>query len=154
MLDWDKLLLNARPWDSIVWHHSETKDQGTQDWDAIRRYHIKEKGWKDIGYHFGIEKVDNILQVQIGRPLSWEGGHCKGMNQRAIGICVIGNFDLAEPEPELMRLIIRLGKEIMLHIPKITPGSNHYHREFTSEKNCPGLKFGDLSKLRADLAAA
>ena len=79
----------------IVIHHSLTKDGLIPDWEAIRRYHIEEKGWKDIGYHYGIEDVWGEVKLREGRPITEEGAHCleAGMNQKSIGICVIGNFD-------------------------------------------------------------
>lgn len=150
LIDWDVLERGSRPWSAVVWHHSETKDGETKDWDAIRRYHIKEKGWRDIGYHFGIERVGGVLGVKIGRPLSMVGGHCLGMNEQAIGICVIGNFDLAAPDAETCRMVVSLGREISAHF-RLKPAAHHYHREFTKEKNCPGLKFIPLAILRASL---
>ena len=91
----------------ICVHHSLTKDGTVVDWDAIRRYHKEVNGWTDIGYHYGIERVGTGLAIQIGRPESQPGAHTKEMhmNLKSIGICVVGNFDLAPPGLEIMRFL-------------------------------------------------
>jgi len=91
----------------ICVHHSATKDGIVADWEAIRKYHKEVNGWSDIGYHYGIERVGNGILLQIGRPESETGAHCKEMhmNLKSIGICVVGNFDLAPPGLEVMRFL-------------------------------------------------
>jgi len=91
----------------VIIHHSLTKDGTVVDWDAIRRYHKETNGWSDIGYHYGIERVGGGLSLQIGRPESQPGAHTKEMhmNSKSIGICVVGNFDLAPPGLEIMRFL-------------------------------------------------
>lgn len=144
-------MAGARRWEAIVWHHSEAADGVTYDWPAIRRYHILGKGWSDIGYHFGIERVSGALQVNVGRKLSMIGGHCLGQNHRAIGICVVGNFDKAAPDDETVKFAVDLAKEIMAAFPLIKPENNHYHREFTDKKTCPGNLFPPLAEFRGML---
>jgi len=101
----------------IVIHHSLTKDGTVKDWDAIRRYHIETNGWTDIGYHHGIERVNGVLTSQVGRPEFIEGAHCKeaGMNRKSLGVCVVGNFDLAPPDLEILRYLKDLCLAIMVN---------------------------------------
>lgn len=84
----------------VVIHHSLTKDGQVVDWNAIRKYHKETLGWNDIGYHFGVERVDGALTTQMGRPVDFAGAHTKemGMNYKSIGICVVGNFDEVAPD--------------------------------------------------------
>ncbi len=35
----------------IIIHCSGTEDSETVSWSAIRRYHIYDNGWANIGYH-------------------------------------------------------------------------------------------------------
>lgn len=96
----------------IIIHHSLTKDGTVADWDAIRRYHREVNGWSDIGYHYGIERVGKGILLQIGRPESQPGAHTKEMhmNSKSLGICVVGNFDLAPPGLEIMRFLAEIVK--------------------------------------------
>jgi len=91
----------------LILHHSVTKDGQTADWEAIRKYHKETNGWSDIGYHYGIERVGGSLVLQVGRPESQPGAHTKEMhmNLKSIGICVVGNFDLAPPGLEVLRFL-------------------------------------------------
>ncbi len=140
----------SRPWSAVVWHHSATKDGVTNDWEAIRKYHIHEKGFRAIGYNFGLERENGLVQWRWGRSLSWEGGHCVGWNKIALGVCVVGNFDLAAPDPEILRSCVDLGRAIMAAFPAITPERNFFHRQFAS-KTCPGTKFPELDEFRGML---
>ena len=55
--------------DKIIIHHSAGPDSKIQNWGQIRRYHIDHNGWRDIGYHYGIELVGYDYEILLGR---WE----------------------------------------------------------------------------------
>ncbi len=95
----------------IIIHHSATKDSRTFSWDDIRRYHTTPppggRGWTDIGYHFGVEQIDDGYEIMIGRMPDEEGAHTKelAMNQLGFGVCLVGNFDeQPPPDPALAKL--------------------------------------------------
>ena len=75
--------------DSIIVHCSATK--AGQDFTAtdIDRWH-RERGFNGIGYHYVI-CLDGKLEK--GRDVALAGAHCKGWNERSIGICYIGGLD-------------------------------------------------------------
>lgn len=77
----------------IIMHDSLTEDGQTVSWGAIRKYHVEFNKWADIGYHFGIELIDDNYEILTGRMIGREGSHCPGFNRVGIGICIIGNFD-------------------------------------------------------------
>ena len=143
---------NSLPWSAIVWHHSATKDGQENDYAAIRRYHMEVKGWREIGYHYLLERINGVIVTHIGRPLHWEGGHTVGWNKIALGICLVGNFDLAPPDADMLDAAVKLGRDRMAAFPAITVNRNFYHHQFTNSKSCPGKLFPDLSDFRARLA--
>ena len=146
----------------IILHHSLTKDSETVSWQAIRKYHMEELGYDDVGYHFCIEFIGRndhlakVLQqdhyeILTGRMLTETGAHCKqqGMNHKSIGICCIGNFDLYKPPHKMWILGLRLVRSLMkvFHIPRNRVCG---HNEFADYKTCPGLSFS-MSKFRDQL---
>lgn len=137
----------------IVIHHSLTEDRQVVDWNAIRRYHVKEKGWLDIGYHSGIEIVNGKLEIMVGRLLSRQGAHAYGFNDKAIGICIVGDFDIKKPDTKKLKIAAVLVKKYMkvfgIQVKNVI-GHNevfallNWHRT----KTCPGLRF-DMDEFRS-----
>ena len=138
--------------DKIILHCSATPDGASYSWDAIRRYHVEERGWDDIGYHYGLEWYDDELIIMRGRKPWVMGAHCKaaGRNRDSLGVCVVGEFDSEPPADDVYKAAIQLLTVLCwtFHIP---PDSVYGHREFESGKTCPGLKW-DLEGVRDDIA--
>lgn len=143
-------MIKAIEWDYIVIHHSLTKDYRTVSWQAIRRYHMDEYGWSDIGYHFGVERVNNHIEALIGRPIWKIGAHVKGHNHNTLGVCVVGNWDKDKPPQSILRYSIQR-VVIPLLLTKADPMKYvDYvvgHNFFNSAKSCPG-KFFDMDEYR------
>ena len=144
----------------IILHHSLTKDSGTVSWQAIREYHINTLGWDDIGYNFGIEFISrnnhrakvlrkNHYEILTGRMMDKGGAHCKGMNNKSLGICFVGNFDLYKPEVEMWMLGLKLVRSL-LKVFNIPIKNVKGHRDFATYNSCPGLSF-DMGKFRNQL---
>lgn len=133
-----------RPWSQIIIHHSQTQDTLLSNWEAIRNYHIINKGWSDIGYHFGIENINLDYYYKVGRDLNNQGAHCENYNRTTIGICIIGNFDIAFPTYTQYKLTALLCKALMakykIDIKDVLP-----HWAYTGEKTCPGANFNMLT---------
>jgi len=131
----------------IIIHHSLTSDGQVVDWKAIRKYHIETNKWNDIGYHWGIELVGNKYVVQKGRAEYVVGSHCLGQNDKSIGICVVGNYDLGEPPEAALNLLAELCADICKRY-KLTSNDIFTHNRFASYKSCPGRRF-PMDKLKS-----
>jgi N-acetylmuramoyl-L-alanine amidase len=132
-------------WTHVVIHHSATVDQQTFSWSAIRRFHTTDPGhlWSDIGYHYGVEIVGTEYEALVGRPADMLGAHCPqgNMNRLALGICVVGNYDIIPPSGRALRVLRdRLLRPLMRQhgIPR---ENIVFHRDFNPAKSCPGDLF-------------
>lgn len=135
----------------IILHHSLTKDTDTVSWGAIRNYHTLQLGWDDIGYHFGIENINGHVEILMGRVPDTPGAHCKqaGMNKKSIGICFVGNYDLAPPPKNVweagLKLVAYFCKRHGIPIENVIA-----HRDYATYKTCPGTMF-DMGEFKNGL---
>ena len=145
----------------IIIHHSLTQDSGTVSWGAIRKHHTDPAGpyrFQSIGYHWGLELVGDYYEILVGRTMEEEGAHCQeaGMNRRGVGVCCVGNFDLAPPsEAQLMalaRLVTWLMTELNIPQDKVIGHRDAglmtgFDWRVGQYKTCPGRTF-DLEAFR------
>ena len=84
-----------RTLENIILHHSASDIPNHDNIEIIRSWHVNERGWQDVGYHFYIQR-SGLLQK--GRDIDVTGSHCFGENSRSIGICLggINNFTKAQ----------------------------------------------------------
>ncbi len=73
----------------LILHSTNTTPKQNLDAKAIDRLHRGE-GKLSIGYHFVITRQGSI---QEGRKLDQIGAHHRGLNDRSIGICLVGGRD-------------------------------------------------------------
>ena len=83
-------MIDGRKIDTIVIHASAS--QAKSDWGVaeLRRVHMVERGWSDVGYHYVITRTGKTEQ---GRSIQRKGAHVKGHNKHSIGVCLIGGID-------------------------------------------------------------
>ena len=74
----------------IIVHCSATREGQDIGIDTIREWHVNDRGWSDIGYHYVIE-LDGA--VKIGRQVERTGAHTVGHNADSIGICYVGGVE-------------------------------------------------------------
>jgi N-acetylmuramoyl-L-alanine amidase len=73
----------------IIIHCTATPEGRDVSIDEVRRWHVKERGWRDVGYHFLI-RLDGT--VEEGRPIEMTGAHTRGHNWDSIGIAYAGGM--------------------------------------------------------------
>ena len=74
----------------IIVHCTATPEGRDVSAETIRRWHVKDNGWSDIGYHWVIE-LDGSLQE--GRKEHLNGAHAKGHNTDSVGVVYVGGCD-------------------------------------------------------------
>jgi hypothetical protein len=89
-------------WKRIVVHHSAGSDGENADFFAIRNYHVHQRGYLDIGYHFIVEYIKGSPVVICGRALNVQGAHARGANGDSIGICFVGDYTKAPPPMDML----------------------------------------------------
>lgn len=149
----------TRDWEGIVKYHMSyridfevvTKEEFERRL-AAHEGKVFQKPWLDVGYHAGIEFVNGEPTLHWGRPLSMVGAHAgvegvsNAFNETYIGICCIGNYDLAPPDPKIWDFNLMVTHALMeaFHIPKTEVIG---HREVFDrlgvprQKTCPGSKW-------------
>ena len=96
-------MMKEKDIDAIVIHCSATKEGKDYTVKDIEKWH-KERGFKEIGYHFVIYRDGS---VHAGRELPKDGEHAntpgvsgKSYNLHSIGICYIGGLDKDGKNPK------------------------------------------------------
>ena len=138
----------------LIVHHSATIDTKSLSWKNIRDYHIEHKKWKNIGYHFGIEQINNSYEILLGRFANEKGAHCPdlGMNTKAYGVCCVGNFNYKTPPKIVINILVNLC--LWLNIPTenvLGHGEVRAKNGKIDKWPCPGRKF-DMNILRNKIA--
>ncbi len=105
----------------------------------IRRWHVSQNGWRDIGYHYLIDRDGSVLP---GRPLAQVGAHVQGRNANSIGISLVGGHGSAASDgfsthftaaqDQALRLLIADLQDRFGRLP--VTGHNQY-----AAKACPGF---------------
>ena len=122
----------------IIIHCSATRENENILAATIKRWHTKEKGWSDIGYHYVIHLDGTIVK---GRKDDVVGAHCLGHNANSLGVCYIGGLDKKGHNPKDTRTLEqKIALQSLLKTLTFThPESVIYgHRDF-SNKACPSF---------------
>ena len=128
----------GRPIRFAVIHCSASNYPQHDNIETIRAWH-KERGFKDVGYHFYIRR--NGL-IEIGRPLDGDGileaneigAHTLGVNLESVGICLGGVDEFTEAQFTSLSEVIDTIQATDISLEAIAG-----HNYFTTLKTCPNF---------------
>jgi N-acetylmuramoyl-L-alanine amidase len=113
-------------------HCSDSDHDHHDDISVIRKWHVEERGWADVGYHFFIKKDGTI---QKGRPIESQPAAQKNNNYMTIAICLSGEEHFTHSQK---RALSRLCEEINSAHKDMT---FHGHCEVDKGKTCPNFNY-------------
>ncbi len=126
----NRITVHHEGW-TTVWFEDETSTAARLE--LIRKVHVRDRKWGDIGYHFIIDRAGRVWE---GRNLNHQGAHVRGNNEHNIGVMLLGNFDKQRPtDPQIASLISTL--KSLMHKYHVTTSRVFTHQEITPTA-CPG----------------
>ena len=138
-------LIPSKKWQYIIIHHSATEHGSSLHFNKA---HLA-KGWdKGVGYDFVIDnRSEDKEDGQIEETPRWikqiDGAHCKAsdMNKKAIGICLVGNFDEEVVTQRQIESLVWLVHQLQgfYHIP--TRNIIRHGHVPGASTDCPGKRF-------------
>ncbi|MCK6501339.1 MAG: peptidoglycan recognition protein family protein [Nitrospira sp.] len=138
------LRIRSGRWKWIIAHHSAVPQGNAMIYDRAHRQRGMENG---LAYHFvignGVDSEDG--EIEVGRRWLGQmaGGHVRqsDLNEVAIGICLVGNFQQTSPTPRQLLAF----RELMDFLRSDVVGSKvrfAVHREIDPGRTvCPGRLF-------------
>lgn len=142
----------SKRWRYIVVHHS-ANNRDTPD--KMRDWHMRGRGWDELGYHFvignGVAYGDGQIYVGNRWKTQMHGAHCKTpdnqYNDHGIGICLIGDFQSSRPTQKQIASLARLLSFLSSRC-SIAQGNIRTHGGITHKTACPGRNFSLTPVLR------
>tara|TARA_R110001583_G_scaffold42174_1_gene134140 strand:+ start:429 stop:839 length:411 start_codon:yes stop_codon:yes gene_type:complete len=116
----------------LIVHCTDTPEGRNVSVDEVRRWHVEERGWSDIGYHI-IIYLDGT--VHEGRPIETPGAHCVGQNKNSIGIAYVGGKGSDTRTEEQKEALV----DMLEYFKTLFPDAEVFgHNDFSS-KACPSF---------------
>ena len=124
-------------WNRITIHHTATPRATTLD--TLTKYHVEQRGWSDIGYHWLIlwDGELRYYSAVMGRPMYRTGAHAYRNNTGNVGIALVGMLERLPPPYEQVECAAELAAGLCASL-NIPTSSIIAHREIRSTV-CPGL---------------
>jgi uncharacterized protein with LGFP repeats len=97
----------------VVHHTAESNDYTCAEAPAVVRgiyaYHVKQQGWKDIGYNFLVDKCGTVYEGRKGGvDMPVMGAHAYGFNTETTGISVLGTYTDVAPSQAAMVSVAKI----------------------------------------------
>lgn len=147
-----------KKWTAIVIHHSGTRNGNQAIFD---KWHRESRHWAGVGYDFIIGNGTDSGDGQVETTYRWRrqetGAHCGGTpgnwaNEYAIGICLVGDFNLTAPTGSQMQSLVRLLRFLQRRygISKSRIFGHGGTPGYTGKTKCPGRRF-PMARLKSTL---
>jgi LysM repeat protein len=140
-------------WKYVVVHHSATTMGSARNMD---RYHREQRHMENgLAYHFVIGNGRGMGDGQIVMGQRWskqlQGGHLASetLNQKSIGICLVGNFDRERPTRRQMQSLTALTQYLLRRCSLSKSGVKTHQQINTIGTRCPGRLFDEDAFLRS-----
>ena len=139
-------------WKYIVIHHSGSPNASVKGMDY---YHRVERHMENgLAYHFVIGNGHSLNDGEISIGHRWsaqlDGGHLasEALNRKAIGICLVGNFDEDQPTQKQIESLHAL-VEYLLARCRLSPAAVKTHQQINPiYTRCPGRHFPTKSFMK------
>ncbi|TCC64281.1 hypothetical protein E0H73_07665 [Kribbella pittospori] len=95
-------------------HHTADRNDYTRTQVAamvrgMYAYHVKSRGWCDLGYNFLVDRFGRVFEGRYGgAQLPVLGAHTGSFNTNSFGIALIGNFEKAAPTQAMLEKTARV----------------------------------------------
>jgi len=140
-----KIRVEPGKWKYIVIHHSASPNASVKGMDY---YHRVERHMENgLAYHFVIGNGHSMKDGEIAIGRRWsaqlDGGHLasEALNRKAIGICLVGNFDADRPTKRQMESLRSL-VEFLLARCHLRADALKTHQQINPiYTRCPGHNF-------------
>jgi N-acetylmuramoyl-L-alanine amidase len=130
-----------RDWKYVVVHHSAGDSGNAKEFDAFH----KSKGWDGLAYDFVIDNGRGGADGKVEIGYRWReqarGAHSGNdeMNERGVGICLVGDFTRRPPTAAQMRSLSRLCNFLSAYCG--IPRDNYVRHGDVKKTQCPGPLF-------------
>jgi len=123
--------------EKIIVHCTATPEGREVTTDDLYLWHVIDRQWSDIGYHFFID-LEGILHEC--RPIEKTGAHTRGHNFDSIGIAYAGGLDKnGKPKDTRTNQQKIALEELLMYLKILYSRAKVYgHRDF-SNKSCPSF---------------
>ena len=158
----------------VVHHTAGSNDYGPADVPKKIRadyaYHVKARGWSDLGYNLVVDKFGGIWEGRHGGfGRATIGTHSAGFNTGTLGVSMLGDMTEEAPTAAAVRAFQRVaayagaawgfdprgtvtltsgGSPKFAKGTKVTLGRVHGHKD-TGKTACPGQLYDRLAAIRA-----
>jgi len=131
-------------WTMIICHHSGLKNGNAKTYEREHRRRGMENG---LAYHFlignGVDSGDGEIEIGSRWLKQIKGGHVRSdeLNEKAIGICLVGNFEEQRPTKKQVAAL----RELLLYLrDEVVANKLQFSIHTEADPNhtvCPGKHF-------------